>query len=53
MNLAGFFPFVVVLVWIGVIIYLIMLLTRFVTAHERMAESLEKIANKPQDPDKP
>ncbi|HTL74070.1 MAG TPA: hypothetical protein VL863_12265 [bacterium] len=52
-NLGGFFAFAITIVWIGLIIYVVMLLTRFVNAHERMADSLEKIANKPQAPDKP
>lgn len=38
---------------IGIAIYLITLASRFVSAHERVADALDKIARKQQDDSKP
>ena len=48
-NFGAFLPFVFALIWIAVVVYLVVLFTRLVTAHERVANALEKIANKQQD----
>jgi hypothetical protein len=52
-NLGGFFAFVFAIAWIGVVIYIIMLFSRFVSAHERVADALDKMAGNPQDTSKP
>ena len=48
-NFGGFFAFALTLIWIAVIVYVVLLFTRLVTAHERVADALEKIANKQHD----
>jgi hypothetical protein len=52
-GIGGFFAFAYVIACIGVIIYIITLAARFVGAHERVADALEKIALKKQDDSKP
>jgi uncharacterized membrane protein len=52
-GIGGFLAFAYVLGCIGAIIYIISLAARFVGAHERMADALEKIALKEQDHSKP
>jgi len=52
-GLAGFFMLVYLACVIGIIILLLKLLWRFVTAHEKMAASLDTIARKLKDEDKP
>jgi hypothetical protein len=52
-SIGGFFFLVYVCCVIGVIIYVLRLLGRFVSAHERMATSLDLIARKPKDETKP
>jgi hypothetical protein len=49
----NFLPFLSIIVWLVVTVYLLVLATRFTSAHERMADSLEKIARKQQDDSKP
>ena len=44
--LAGLFGFVYLICVIGILIYVLMLLGRFVSAHERVTSSLEVIARK-------
>jgi hypothetical protein len=52
-SLAGFFFLVYVVCVIAVIIYVLRLLGRFVSAHEKMAASLDIIARKMKDEAKP
>ncbi len=52
-SIEGFFVFAYAIACIAVTIYIITLLARFVGAHERVAEALEKIARKQQDDSKP
>ncbi len=52
-GLAGFFMLVYLACVIGIIILLLRLLWRFVTAHEKMAASLDTIARKLKDEAKP
>ena len=51
--LSGLFPLVYAACVIGVIIYILRLLGRFVSAHERVASSLDIIARKMRDDGKP
>jgi cadmium resistance protein CadD (predicted permease) len=47
MNALGsFLPLLLVIVWFGIIIYLVVLATKLVSAQERMADTLDKIARK-------
>ncbi len=52
-SLGGLFALVYVVCVIAIIIYIIRLLGRFVSAHERVASSLDIIARKMKDDAKP
>jgi len=52
-DIVALFPFICVLAWLGVVIYLIVLAKRLVRAQERLADTLDKIANKLSDNGKP
>ncbi len=43
--LLRFFPFVLILVYLGISIFILTLLARFVRAHERIATALETTAS--------
>ena len=51
-SLGGFFAIVYFICVIGVVIYVLMLLGRFVSAHERVASALGVISRKMRDGDK-
>jgi hypothetical protein len=42
MLAAWFIPFLFLLIWLGVAVYVLMLVTRLVRAAERIAEALER-----------
>ena len=52
-GLAGIFALFYLACVVGVTIFLLVLLWRFVAAHEKMAASLDIIARKLKDQDKP
>jgi lipopolysaccharide export LptBFGC system permease protein LptF len=52
-SLGTFFAILYVTCIIAVIIYVLRLLSRFVRAHERVAKSIEIIANKMKDETEP
>jgi hypothetical protein len=52
-TVSGFFALAYALACLGVVIYIITLIVRFVRAHERVASALETMARKPQDDRKP
>ena len=52
-TLSGFFALLYVVAVIGIIICVVRLLCRFVSAHERVASSLDIIARKMKDDAKP
>jgi hypothetical protein len=51
--MAGLFVFVYIVCVVAVIIYVLRLLDRFVSAHERVAGALEVMARKQQENAKP
>jgi hypothetical protein len=53
MMIPDIFAFAYLIVCIGVTIFIITLVARFVRAHERVANALETIARKQQDDRKP
>ena len=52
-SIGGFFVFAYAIACIAITIYIITLIARFVGAHERVADALEKIARKQLDDSKP
>jgi hypothetical protein len=52
-SLGGFFVLIYLACVVGIIIYVLRLLGRFVSAHERVASSLDIIARKMRDDAKP
>ena len=52
-SIMAFFVVGQILVCLGLIVYILTLAARFVRAHERVADSLDKIARKQTDGPKP
>ena len=52
-SLGGFFVLIYLACVVAVIIYILRLLGRFVSAHERVASALETVARKLKDDSKP
>ena len=52
-SLGGFFVLIYLACVVAVIIYILRLLGRFVSAHERVASALETVARKLKDDTKP
>ena len=50
MGIVNLFPFLLLLVWLGLIVYLIVLATRLVNAVERIAHSIDRGGAKPAQP---
>ena len=53
MGFAGLFGLVYNLIVIGVLIFVLRLLWRFVKAHEKLADAMFMMARKPKDTDTP